>query len=351
MEDKYRSASYSYAKGEPIMTDSEFDQLEKVLIKEGSALVDSVSEDFLDDDIVGEVNYETFSIKAVDTWGEVEDFLRAYPNNTFVATLKMDGICTKLAIDRNKMVGQSRNRNARTALDFTDAVNIVVRKPGTFVPVTVTGEAFVPWEDLPHLRETYDESKYIMPRSAAITLLRRPKEHLERDVKLMKFRAFNTDKNFDDYETSLKWLRNKGFEVPKYRVFRPDLQGDLKAQLSSIFEEVDTGEPSDGIVLQVNERDVKPNITGKYMSTQIAVKLDKWGGDEYEAEVIGLNIGMAKGNKGVTLQIKPYTLTDNSTITKVNAYNLGIVNRNKIKKGSIIRFVRVSNNMCNLVYK
>ena len=87
------------------------------------------------------------------------------------------------------------------------------------------------------------------------------------------------------------------------------------------------------------------------MSTQIAVKLDKWGGQVYEAEVIGLNIGMAKGNKGVTLQIKPFTLEDNSTIHKVNAYNLGIVQRNKIKKGSIIKFVRVSNNMCNLIYE
>ncbi|MFF2798060.1 hypothetical protein [Lysinibacillus xylanilyticus] len=353
LENQYRLASEAYALGEPVMSDIAFDELEKQLRDLGSSLVDMVSEDFLDEGIEHEVSYETFSIKAIKTWGEVRDYFLAFPNSTFVMALKYDGICTKLAADAYKMVGQSRNRNSKTAIDFTEAVNIAIPAPRVLSPVTITGEAFVPWEDLPPLREKYDDSKYVMPRSAAISLLRTPQNHEVEDVKRLKFKAFATDRKALSYESNLEWLKLKGFDVPKYVVFKPDLSKDIREQLLPLMDEVDTGEPSDGIVIQVNETDdaSKPQIKGKYMSTQIALKLEKWGGHEYEAEVIGLNIGEAKGNKGCTLQIKPFTLGDNSTINKVNAYNLGIVERNKIKMGSKIKFVRVSNNMCNLTYK
>ena len=353
LEEQYRLASKAYAEGNPIMSDAQFDELENKLRELGSPLVDLVSEDFLDEGTTQEVSYETFSIRAVKTWEEVRAFFSAFPDCSFVATLKMDGICTKLAIDRNGLISQSRNRGSRNAIDYTDAMRIVLGNKTMRVPVSITGEAYVPWEDLEYFREKYNRDKYVMPRSAALSLLRTPYEHDEEDVKKLKFKAFATDMNLVDYETSLQWLELKGFEVPKHVKFKIDLSKDIKEQLLPIMNEVDTGEPSDGVVIQVNERgeNFKPSIQGKYMSTQIAVKLDKWGGQVYEAEVIGLNIGMAKGNKGVTLQIKPFTLEDNSTINKVNAYNLGIVQRNKIKKGSIIKFVRVSNNMCNLIYE
>lgn len=353
LESQYRLASKAYAEGEPIMTDAEFDELENKLRELGSPLVDLVSEDFLEEGTSQEVSYETFSIRSPKNWEGVREFFEAFPDSTFVATLKMDGICTKLAIDSNGLISQSRNRGSRTAIDFTGAMRIVLGDMKIRKPVSITGEAFVPWEDLEYFREKYNKDKYVMPRSAAISLLRTPYEHDEEDVKKLKFRAFATDMKLLDYEASLQWLKAKGFEIPKYKVFKIDLSKDIEEQLLPIMNEVDTGEPSDGVVIQVNERgeNFKPSIQGKYMSTQIAVKLGKWGGQVYEAEVIGLNIGMAKGNKGVTLQIKPFTLEDNSTINKVNAYNLGIVQRNKIKKGSIIKFVRVSNNMCNLIYE
>lgn len=352
LEKEYIRASEAYALGEPIMTDQQFDELEQKLRDAGSSLVDMVSEDFLSDEVENEVSYETFSIRSPKTWAEVRAYFEAFPNNSFVASLKMDGICTKLGINRVNMIGQSRNRNSRTALDFTDAVNIAIPMPKVLSPITVTGESFVSWEDLDYFREKYNPGKYAMPRSAAISLLRTPKEYEVQDVKKLKFRAFATDKKMADYESELQWLKLKGFDVPKYVVFKIDLTKDIEEQLLPIMDEVDTGEPSDGVVIQVNERDLesRPEISGKYMSTQIAVKLGRWAGQEYEAEVVGLNLGEAKGNKGCTLQIKPFITEDNATITKVNAYNLGIVERNKIKKGSIIKFNRVSNNMCNLIY-
>ena len=351
LEKLYKEASAAYATGEPIMSDRDFDALEVELRDLGSELVNFVSEDFENEEEELVANHETFSIYSPKTWVQVEAFFKAYPNASFVAALKFDGICTKLSIDSERMVGQSRNRGARTAIDYTDAVNIAIPKPLVRKPVNITGESFVEWDDLPYLRAKYNPNKYVMPRSAALSLLRTPNEHDEEDVKKLQFRAFATDMTLANYESELLWLKTKGFQIPVYEVFRIDTTEDIKTQLMPIFSRIDTGEPSDGVVIQVNERDIVPTIEGKYMSTQIAFKLEQWGGHAYEAEVIGLNIGKAKGNKGTTLQIKPMTLEDNSTINKVNAYNLGIVERLKIKKGSIIRFERVSNNMCNLIYK
>lgn len=353
LEQQYRKASEAYALGEPIMTDYQFDQLENRLRELGSDLVDLVSEDFLDEGEEVGVSYETFSIRSPKSWEEIREYFAAFPNCSFVATLKIDGICTKLGVSPTKMIAQSRNRGARTAIDFSEAVNIAVPKPNVLSHTNITGEAFVAWEDLEYLREKYNPDKYVMPRSAALSLLRTPQDHDPEDVKLLKFRAFHVDRRAVDYEASLQWLKLKGFEVPKYVVFKVDLTKDIEEQLLPIMEEVDTGEPSDGVVIQVNERDesARPEFSGKYMSTQIAIKMGKWAGQAYEAEVVGLINGKAKGNKGCILQIKPFVTEDNATITKVNAYNIGIVERNKIKKGSIIKFVRVSNNMCNLVYE
>lgn len=352
-EKLYMKACEAYALGEPILSDKAFDELEEELRVLGSKLVDLVSEDFLDEGEVREVSYETFSIKEAKTWAHVKEFFKAYPDCTFVATLKFDGICTKLGIDPKGLLSQSRNRGSRTALDFTKTMQTVLGNLKSDEPITITGESFVPWEDLETLRDTYNKDKYVMPRSAAISLLRTPDVHKDEHIRLMKFKAFHTDKPFDTYAESLDWLVSEGYDVPKYEVFSIEHSRDIEEQLNPILDLIDTGEPSDGVVIQVNERGshITNNIDGKYMSTQMAFKMGKWAGEDYKAEVIGLNIGRAKGNKGVTLQIKPFITRDNSRITKVNAYNMGIIQRNKIRKGSIIEFVRVSNNMCNLVYK
>lgn len=353
LENLYRKASKAYAEGSPIMSDREFDELEIKLIKEGSNLVNYVSEDFLDEPVESETNYETFSIKAVSDWESVEKYLKSFPNYSFVASLKLDGICTKVAMSNGVKTGESRNRNAKTALDFTKAVNIILPTIPDTEAYTITGESYVPLEDLQVLRDKYPNAKFVMPRSAAITLLRKPDEHEVQDVKRMKFKAFATSKDFDTYVDKLEWLQSIGLEVPIYKHFVYDKNKSAKEQLLPILNYLDNGEPSDGVVLQVNER-IKPEdleIQGKYISTQLAVKLERWGGKLYQAVAIGLNIGTAKGNKGTTIQIEPLTLEDNATITKVNAYNLGVIERNKIAKGSVITFERVSNNMCNLVYK
>ena len=354
LEARYAEASEAYAIGEQIMTDLEFDALQEELRIAGSPLVDMVSEDFVGglDSMTEEANFESFSIKEVRTWEQAREFFEAFPNCTFVAALKFDGICTKIIADPNKKVAQSRNRNSRNPLSFTDAINIALPHPMLFEQVALTCESFVPWEDLPILREKYDKDKYVMPRSAAISLLRTPHLHDTEDVKRLKFRFFSTSRGMGTYESELKWMKVRGLEIPKYEVFSVDLNENIEEQVLPILNRIDTGEPSDGVVIQVNERgeEFMPEIKGKYQSTQIALKLDRWGGKIYSAEVIGVTFGKAKGNKGVTIQIKPITLEDNSTIDNVNAYNIGILRRNNIKKGTIIQFIRVSNTICNLVY-
>lgn len=351
MEKEYIKACEDYAEGIDSMSNTDFDKLEKDLRAAGSSLPDQLFEDIAVGGISDtDIDDDSFSIKPVDNWEAVGDFVSQYEGLELIAMLKEDGICTKLAVDRINMYGQSRNRNKRKALDFTKAVNMVINKPSVISPLTITGESYVPWEDVEYLREKYDTTKYKMPRSAAMSLLRTPEKHDFEDVKKLVFTAFNTNKPFATHSDKLDWLESKGFRVPKYVVFTIDPSKDIKEQMMPILEEVDTGAPSDGIVLQVNDNSVVPVVNGKYQSTNIALKLEKWAGKDGTGEVIGLDLSPKKGNYGTVLLIKPVIMTDGATVQRVNAYNLGIVHRNKISKGSIIKFTRVSNNMCNLVY-
>lgn len=352
MEEQYTRACEAYASdGTYLLSDAEFDDLERKLRTAGSSLPDKLFEDI---SVGGEsdtdIDDDSFSIKPVDNWVAVEEFLSMYPDSSFLASLKEDGICTKLAIDRTTMYGQSRNRNKRKPISFTKAVNIAINKPSLLSPITVTGESFVSWDDLVYLREKYDVTKYKMPRSAALSLLRTPDKHDPEDVRKLVFTAFNTNKPFATHADKLDWLKSKGFRVPRYVVFTPDMTKDIREQLLPIFDYVDVGSPSDGIVIEVNECNAVPVMNGKYMSTQLAIKLEKWASKDNVAEVIGLDLTAKKGNYGCVLKVKDVVMEDGATVGRVNAYNLGIVHRNKISKGSIIKFARVSNNMCNLIY-
>jgi hypothetical protein len=351
METTYIKACEAYAEGIDEMDNFDFDKLEKDLRAAGSLLPDQLFEDIAIGGVGDtDIDDDSFSIKPVDNWSAVGEFISLYPDTDLIAMLKEDGICTKLAVDRVNMYGQSRNRNKRKALDFSKAVNMVIEKPSVLSPITITGESYVPWEAVEYLREKYDTTKYKMPRSAALSLLRTPEKHDIEDVRKLVFTAFNTNKSFATHSDKLDWLAAKGFRVPKYSVFRLDQSKDIREQMLSIIEAVDTGAPSDGIVLQVNSNSVTPVINGKYQSTQLALKLEKWAGKDSTAEVIGLDLQPKKGTYGCVLLIKPVTMADGATVSRVNAYNLGIVHRNKISKGSIIKFARVSNNMCNLIY-
>lgn len=349
----YKEACKYYALGQPIMTDAEFDVLEQELIELGSDLPDSVSEDFDDSYEQNEVgaDYLTFSIKPIKTYQEAKEYFLRHKGETFTATPKIDGVCVKNLFDvGHYLESSSRNRKSKTAIDFTEAMRAIVPKLDLTKQVTVTGEAYVLQKDLQILRDVYGKDKYVLPRSAAISLLRNPEKHREH-IHLLNFKAFATSNTLSSHQEELDWLQSLGFQTPKSVVFQIDWDIDFETQVNNIMNLADDPSlPTDGIVIQVNSHEFSSEATGKYLDTQIALKLGKWGGNVFEGVVIGLEFTEAKGNKGCVLLIEPLRLPDGVTQTRINAYNPGILERLNVSVGSVVKFRRESENSCNLIY-
>ena len=94
----------------------------------------------------------------------------------FVASLKMDGVNTKMLYQNGRFaLSLSRGRNAGDSFDYTDNSAKVMpeRMDFNLSLAKVTGESYVVAEGLEYLRQKYHKPDgYVTSKSAAISMLR-----------------------------------------------------------------------------------------------------------------------------------------------------------------------------------
>ena len=337
----YIEASKAYNDGEDIMTDDEFNLLEEKLRREGSVVVNYTHDQFAE----GDLDEETLSILPVYNWEDVYAWMQSTGEEEYLLSQKVDGVNAKafFSLNTGRWQARSRARDGRSAFDYTEALSHIL--PRQNENVGAVGEVFLPKEHLPYFREKYDKpDKFKLPRSGAIMLLRRPQDYTVEDLKLLQFRAFSTTLPSTTKQEEFEILKQRGFNIPDYLP-------TLKSNVTENYNQLEAATiPLDGIVLEVNRKSFIPEVKGKYQSSQIAVKIGSYGDEKHEAVVTDIHIEPARGNFGVVLQIEPYLMPDGATITRVNAFNIGIVMRKGIQKGSKIKFLRKANGMTVLVY-
>jgi len=337
----YIEASCTYNQGEDIMSDRDFNELEEKLREAGSDIVNYTHDQLAD----GDLDEETFSILPIYNWEDVYTWLRDTGEEEFILSQKVDGVNAKIffSTETGQWKAQSRARDGRSAFDYSEALNhILPLQPDN---VGAIGEVYLPEEYLVYFREKYNRpDKFKLPRSGAIMLLRRPQDYEVDDLKLLQFRAFSLTIPCATKKEEFDELQARGFTTP---AFLTTLESNVTENYRSLEGK---GVPLDGIVLEVNNKSFVPEVKGKYQSSQIAVKIDVYGDKKHEAIVTDILIEPARGNFGVVLQVEPYVMPDNVTITRVNAFNIGIVLRKGIKKGDKIKFYRKANGMTVLVY-
>jgi len=337
----YIEAARAYNKGNDIMSDQEFNELEEKLRKAGSNIVNYTHDQLADSDL----DEETFSILPIYNWEDVYSWIDDTREEEFILSQKVDGVNAKIAFSTKTQLwkAQSRARDGRSAFDYSEALkHILPLQPDN---IGTVGEVYLPEEYLEYFREKYNRpDKFKLPRSAAIMLLRCPQDYEVEDLKLLQFRAFSLTVPCATKEDEFKELGRRGFTVPS---FITTSKSNVKENYQSLE---DSTIPLDGVVLEVNNKSFVPEVKGKYQSSQIAVKIGVYGDKVHEAVVVDIHIEPARGNFGVVLEIEPYLMPDGATITRVNAFNIGIVLRKGIKKGDKIKFNRKANGMTVLVY-
>lgn len=98
--------------------------------------------------------------------------------------------------------------------------------------------------------------------------------------------------------------------------------------------------PSDGIVARVNQTSqyMSYDTIGKYDTAIRAYRLFEWQSDIFISVVTGIGTSDNAKYTSLNLQIMPVTISNNQTITKLDADNLDRILRSEIKVGDLVAF-------------
>ena len=384
-EEKYIIARFTYRMGSPILSDPQYDKLEREIKDEGLLpeytsrtydddpipydLVNKLNLNHLLDDLMTVSKYSSFidstkslSIQPVtdklEVWGFVQDQLNQTEHNCdFNLSLKMDGVNSKALYINGKLeICVSRGRGGN-GIDYTKcAINVLPLEIDTDEKnVIIYTEAFVPEACLPYLRNKY-KKEYKTPKSAAITMLRVP--HDKEDYRFLQMVGIDVEgPDFKTKTDKYTYLKKLGFKIApniaipcsmvdvKYEEFRRVID-----KCCDLFYEKTKGMPSDGLVLEVNDQTLDYAVSNQYCAKNIALKLNQWEFSVYNAIVEDIVVEQQRVNASLRLKIKTVKTDDLCDATWVNGYNPDIIISNGIKIGSKIQFERNSGAINCLVY-
>lgn len=166
---------------------------------------------------------KSLSIQSVTSYIEAFDFFRNYRNlkKDIMTSIKMDGDFTKsLYMNGNYRISLSRGRHNGVAFDFTKTLRHKLRPTiqGQYAENRVSAECFVEEDYLPVLREKYKGTGYVTAKSAAISMLR--VEHAPEDYKHLRLVAFNISGLADTLDVMFDHAEELGFEVVPHKLIK-----------------------------------------------------------------------------------------------------------------------------------
>lgn len=349
------------AYGQSFMSDSQYDLLHRYLVDNG--LAKEWTDRSYDDDPkqkpkqsdgkeYDSLNDEkSYSISSVYSEEELEPFLNKWRGHEMMLSAKMDGINCKALMCKSSLVSIALSRGrAADSTDYTEAIrktlNVRIAKEKLVDGAKIVGECFVPNEHLERFRRTYDSNKHKTPKSTASSILHNPQRYDVYDAQCMKYYVFSAEiPDVNRVSDMYEHVSGLGFDTPPYFVL-PEFDGTYQQlvpylnELHRIIEE--SGLPTDGVVLEVNDRTVPADEKGSYLSTQIAIKFGHWKAEQYKGIVTDIIMEQGKSLCSCKLEIEPLVTSDGSEARVINAFNFGYIVDNNITIGSEIEFERNS---------
>lgn len=302
-----------------------------------------------------ELNSEkSTSIRPVESWEEVFEFINTVPDCDVMFSLKIDGINTKtlFADDGAGLeLALSRGR-ASDSFDYTEALKAEFKIRGInegLLKGKLTGESFVTITGVRELNAKYPEKKYKTPKSTGAAMLRSPHNFEECDMKYLRTLFFNYNNERSD--VAYQKMLDAGLEVPPYMVVKRDeipvAAEEFRAWLFDTILEKFKQEgdaamlPSDGVVLELLAP-IDTTRKDKYSDANIAIKFGSWAGASYTSTVVDILIEQRRTEASVVLVIEPVVTRDYNTATRVAGISTSILINDNVRVGSRIEFVRKS---------
>lgn len=339
---KYLEAKEAYYVSQPIMTDEEFDALDKLLRSKGSKVVDIVG--YIVKDKKGKIKHETpmLSLEKLQVndednmpLDELQKWMNKCPGSEIEMTPKFDGNAMSLLYVDGKLVHAVTRGDGEFGLDKTDKLkHLVPNKISDLGTVEIRGEVVI---SLKIYQEKYhDPSKVSNPRNFVAGLLNRDELQIDM-LQDMVFVAYSYTSDGEFVSDTMQKLSQFGFNRD-YPVFIKNFKNI--SQFSDLYLEFKKYRQSespfllDGIVLKfVEEHRESMGNHSHHPNWAIAIK--------FETLVVATKIMSIDWTVGTTgelspiANLKPVELLG-TIVKKASLYNLGSILKKKLFPGATV---------------
>jgi NAD-dependent DNA ligase len=367
-EELYSLSRFMYKIGQSIISDIEYDALEKELVGDKRT-------DYNDDDIPIEVlrqvytdeeinnllsglkesasvnldRYVSRSMKSYRTLEECYEWINQNKDLEMCISPKIDGINTTTLFTQNGLTYSRTRGRAGRSKDLTENISKVLPKDLKADDLVVCGEAVYTADKLSivnqQLLQYSSTTPIITPRGGATSVL---VKDIYPDFVYQHLNIFMFRTNYGNtLAESIEYAKSLGLPTVPYETYKFEFStySEYEAEITSLIWKYklmmeEQGIPTDGLVLQINQRDVfnKHIKDGFIEGGSLAVKAVGWEPGVYQSEVVDIIIEPSVFQCCTKAIIKPVTTDSGKRLSVVNLFNPATLFNNKIKVGSIIEF-------------
>ncbi len=352
-----------YVLDNPILEDSEYDQLRLSLIKIEEQYPDLVQPDS-PINTVGDIPLSAFtqvthdipmlSLGNVFEYDDLRDFMRrvndrlsdAQKNPEYEVELKLDGLAVSLKYQHGKFIQAVTRGDGQTGEDITQNTKTIRNLPlylsdaADIELLEVRGEVLIPkagFERLNRLAEENEEKTFANPRNAAAGSLRQldPAVAASRPI---AFYAYSVNQGLPDridtQSAALAWLGDIGFSVSAVRVVKNPRE--TQEYYESVIEKrAKLPFEIDGTVIKVNNLALQQQLG--YLSRE-----PRWAtAYKFPAETVMTRLHSIDWQVGRTGAITPVGKLEpvkvgGVTVSNVTLHNFGEIQRLDVRAGDMV---------------
>ena len=331
--DEIIKAKEAYYKGNPIMTDSEYDRLEEEAIAQGykipvgSGAVDSITKVVHDHPMLslGKIHSKEEIISFVNDHDTVSMFKM---DGLTVSCTYMNGVLTKLETRGDGLVG---NDVLFHATSF-DNLPKVINKEGKYV---VDGEAIIKYDDF----EKIGNDQYSNPRNLAAGSLNLldARESAGRHLRFILWDVIEGGSH-GTLSKNLAEAFNLGFEVVRnFLITKEDIYSEYLGEYISFMKKLADEEsfPIDGLVFKFDDIQYGKSLgrTEHHFNNAIAYKYED---DKYPTKILNVEWTVGKTGQIVpTLVTEPVEI-DGTVVDRASMHNINIFRQFHPTKGATV---------------
>lgn len=328
VRERYILARWTYLMGEPILSDIEYDKLEKQFkldrpddeLSKRPYSFDPCPEELLKKYGLSNLicnptmGYMAESIYSINTWEEFNETFRGL-NERSRLSFKIDGWNTRVSYFNGVIVNVETRGRSGTNLDIKNIHTLFPQKIPIKARTAITGELSIPngkWEDFKMITGNNDQ------RASVRSALARSA------VDYLSYLAFNIFiENGNEISDSYKLLSDLGFQSPKY-VWVNNFEELKKYVWYMSYINRAYGYLTDGLVIENSQY-------------QYAIRLDAWEEHAMCSFVDGYEEN--QGMYGTFLKVKCYPISvEGKTFNKISINNIANIVENNLQIGYPIAF-------------